>query len=186
MITVVSGLPRSGTSLLMQMLQAGGLPLLTDERRQADQSNPQGYFEFDPVRRLQQEQGWLSETEGRAVKIVAPLLLYLPPTHDYRVLFMERALEEILHSQQRMLQRLGHAEPPADEALLARAFAQQVARSKSWLAQQPHIQTLYLSHPEIIAHPLPQAERLCAFLGNDLDAAQMAAVVDPSLYRERS
>jgi hypothetical protein len=185
MIVVVSGLPRSGTSMMMQMVQAGGMALLTDERREADDSNPRGYLEYERVKQLKQDQSWLGEAEGKAVKIVAPLLPHLPASYSYRVIFMERALEEVLQSQERMLERLGRAYSPGDRELLARAFGQQVERTKAWLRQQPNVKTLYVAHAEAVREPRDMAERVNVFLGGALDVERMAAAVDARLYRER-
>ena len=188
MITVVSGLPRSGTSMMMQMLRAGGLAVLADAARPADDSNPRGYLEDTRVKRVMQDAAWLGEADGKAVKIVAPLLSYLPPGHDYRVVFMERDLDEVLASQAAMLARAGQT--GADPAVLRRAFYAQLERVKAWLAAQPNVQTCYVPYRAVVATPQLEAERVAAFLdaGLDaagLDAAAMARAVDPSLYRER-
>ena len=114
MIVVVSGLPRSGTSLMMQMLEAGGLPILMDDRRPADADNPRGYYEFQPVKTLDKDNSWMAQAEGKAVKVVSLLLYHLPPGHDYKVLFMERTIAEVLASQTAMLKRLQPtAAPPS-------------------------------------------------------------------------
>src|SRR5262245_34520180 len=105
MIVVVSGLPRSGTSLMMQMLQAGGMPLLTDDLRPADTNNPKGYWEYEPVKRLQQDNTWMHKAEGKAVKVISVLLQYLPPQHTYKIIFMQRPMQEVLASQTVMLER---------------------------------------------------------------------------------
>src|SRR5262245_44380653 len=121
MITIVSGLPRSGTCLMMQMLQAGGLPLLCDQVRAADEDNPRGYLEFDKVRQLAKDAGWMSQAEGKALKVVSLLLYHLPPGFEYRVLFMRRDLDEILTSQEKMLARRGES-PGPDRATMRRHF----------------------------------------------------------------
>src|SRR5215813_2579369 len=103
-IIVVSGLPRSGTSMMMKMLAAGGLPVLVDAIRAADDDNPNGYFEFEPVKQLADGQNeWLTEAGGKVVKIISALLEYLPKSYHYKIIFMERELKEILASQQKML-----------------------------------------------------------------------------------
>ena len=184
MVTVVSGFPRSGTSLMMQMLRAGGLPPLTDGHRPPDASNPHGYYEDDRAKRLQTDGGWLAEAEGRAVKVIAQLLPSLPGAHAYRVLFMDRDLDEVLRSQSRMLERLGR--PAASPDVLRGVFSKHLADVRRWIAAQPNVTALDVPYAGTVARPLEQAERVAAFLGLDLDAAAMAAAVDPALYRERT
>src|SRR3990167_393038 len=99
MIVIVSGLPRSGTSLMMQMLRAGGMSLLIDDQRPADADNPHGYWEYEPVKRLQHDNSWLPQAEGKAVKVVSALLQYLPPRHTYKIIVMHRPMQEVLASQ---------------------------------------------------------------------------------------
>src|SRR5882724_8514008 len=128
MIVIVSGLPRSGTSLMMQMLQAGGMPLLIDDRRPADADNPNGYWEYEPVKRLQQDNSWIPKAEGKAVKVVSALLQYLPPQYTYKIIFMQRSLQEVLASQAVMLQRRGTQGSKADDTTLATVFEQHLER----------------------------------------------------------
>ena len=183
MITVVSGLPRSGTSLMMQMLEAGGLPAVTDGARSADASNPRGYYEDDRVKRLRTDSSWAVEAEGHAVKVIAPLLPYLPRGPEYKVLFMERDLSEVLRSQGRMLERLGR--PAVSPDVLRGPFQQHVERARVWVAAQSGAAALGVPYAAAVARPLEQAERVVAFLGLRLDTEAMAEVVDASLYRER-
>jgi hypothetical protein len=184
-LTIVSGLPRSGTSLMMQMLQAGGLPALTDGARPADESNPRGYFEFEPVRRLRTDRSWLPQARGHATKVIHLLLPELPVdgSFDYRVVFMRRPLEEVLASQRAMLHREG--KPSADPTLLRRAFETQLAQVQSWLTAQSCITVLPMEYHRVLREPASVAEELRGFLRRDLDAADMVRVVDPTLYRER-
>ncbi len=184
-IAVVSGLPRSGTSMLMQMVHAGGRPALTDGERSADQDNPRGYYEHAGATRLFRDSAWLDGAEGQVVKVVAQLLPALPRDHAYRVIFIERELDQVLRSQRAMLHNLGRdaARLEADE--LKRTYAAQLRRVKVWLAQQPHIHTLYLPHAEVIADPSASAERIARFLGGGLDVARMAACVAPDLVRQQ-
>jgi hypothetical protein len=185
MIVVVSGLPRSGTSMMMQMLQAGGMVLLTDHRREADTNNPQGYWEYEAVKRLKHDQTWLGDAEGKVVKVIAPLVAYLPPAYPYKIIFMERDLEEVLQSQGRMLERLGQHYSADDQSTLKRAFTQELKQVNAWLADQPNIETLYVSYRAIILDPCAVAEQVSAFLDRKLNTEQMAAVVDAKLYREK-
>lgn len=182
--TIVSGLPRSGTSLMMQMLAAGGLPPLHDGHRPADHDNPRGYFEFAPAKNIRLDHSWIPQTHGRALKLVAQLLPFLPPDGVYRVIFMERALEEVLASQEVMLKRLG--QPGADLApeKLRGIYEQQLARVGEVLARR-QIPVLRVNHAEAIAHPNRVAGQVRTFLDLPLDCETMAAAIDASLYRQR-
>ncbi|HLT47753.1 MAG TPA: hypothetical protein VK002_11040 [Rubricoccaceae bacterium] len=182
-VVVVSGLPRAGTSMLMQMLAAGGLRPFTDGAREADASNPRGYFEHERVKALARDKSWVPEAHGHAVKVVAPLLPHLPAGPAYRVVFVERALDEVLRSQTAMLARLGR--PSADPAVVRPVYARHLAAARAWLDGTPRAEVLPLAHAEVLADPAAAAARLNAFLGGHLDEAAMAAVVDPSLHRER-
>ena len=179
MITIVTGLPRSGTSLMMQMLAAAGVPVLSDGARKADADNPHGYLEDARVMALHSNASWLGEARGRALKVVAPLLPSLPREHDYRVVWMQRDLDEVLASQARMLERAGH-EAGADDTVLRRAFEKQVetARADFQVRGAP---ILDVDYARAVAEPLAVAREVCVFLGGDLDADVAAAVVDASL-----
>ncbi|MGA2052310.1 MAG: alkaline phosphatase family protein, partial [Opitutales bacterium] len=161
-VTIVSGLPRSGTSLVMQMLAAGGFPLLTDGARAPDSANPRGYFEYEKVKSLARDSSWIAEARGRAVKIVAPLLPFLPRETHYRVIFVERDLDEVLASQTAMLAGQGHA--TRDHAALRRAYRQQSANAFALLARHPHMTHLVVHHADILADPAAAALRLNTFL----------------------
>ncbi|TWT86644.1 hypothetical protein Mal64_34730 [Pseudobythopirellula maris] len=186
-ITVVSGLPRSGTSLLMQMLAAGGMEVYTDGERAADDDNPRGYLELEAVKRLKHDASWLPAARGKAVKVISHLLGDLPDGEDYRVVFLERDIEEVLDSQQKMLERLGRPGAPRD--VVRRAFAAHLAGFDRLTASREDMAVLRLPYAEIIATPKAAAERLAGFVGDaspaPLDAAAMAAAVDPALYRNR-
>jgi hypothetical protein len=184
-VTVVSGLPRSGTSLMMQMLHAGGMPVLTDGLRTADENNQRGYFEFDPVKRLRSDRSWLPQARGHAVKIIHLLLrdLLLDGSLQYRIVFMRRPLDEVLASQRVMLQRDGKA--GADPAVLRKAFESQLAQLDAWLSAQAGITVLPVQHPQLMREPLAVADALSDFLGLALDKAAMVGVVDPKLHRQR-
>lgn len=185
MITIVSGLPRSGTSLLMQMLAAGGYPVLCDDERRADEDNPRGYFEYTPVRRLEQDNRWLAQAEGKALKVVSPLLYHLPKDFDYCLIFIQRPLDEVLRSQAMMLSRSGRAVASHDPAMQLH-FERHLRAVDAWIEQQPNISRLTLNHAEVMADPRRTAERLCEFLRTDLNLERMAAIVDPGLYRQRT
>lgn len=198
-ITVVSGLPRAGTSLLMQLLEAAGLAIARDEARAADEDNPRGYLELSAVKAIRRDVAFLADCRGRVVKIVAPLLLELPADHAYRVLFVERDPSELLASQRAMLQRAGQRVPSDAEPALARAFAATVARCRAWLAERPAIDCLFVPHRRLLLDPRAELERIADFLERTAARAgapepvaarrerlaAMASVIDPTLYRQR-
>ncbi len=185
-LVVVSGLPRSGTSMLMQMLAAGGMPILADGVRAADQDNPRGYLEFEPVRNLRKDARCLLAGRGKAVKIVAPLLTALPPRLPCRVILAERDLDEVLDSQERMLARR-HAPPAAPQRrrMLKDEYLRTLGRVKAMLARRPLTQLLVIAHAHAMADPFATAAQLNHFLGGGLDVAKMAAAIDPALHRNR-
>jgi len=183
-IVVVSGLPRSGTSLLMQMLKAGGLPVLTDGLRVADEDNPRGYFEWEPAKRLPREPELIRMAEGKAVKIVSSLLWALPPGYEYRVLYMERPLAEVAASQVAMIRRHGGAAPLEGEALV-RALAAHQQQVLALVRQIPGAALCTVRYHDVLADPFQQARRIANFLGMPLDCEPMARQADRRLYRQR-
>lgn len=184
-IVVVSGLPRSGTSMMMRALEAGGIPPLTDQIRAADDDNPKGYYEFERVKRLPQgDAAWLDEARGRSVKVISALLTYLPPSHQYHVIFMRRHLDEVLRSQRKMLERRGQSAADDDEAMRA-LLQEHEASVRQWAAAQPNIAFLAVDYNAMLADPPAAVAQLRGFLGRDLDLIAMAAAVDASLYRNR-
>ncbi|MFO1352219.1 MAG: sulfotransferase family protein [Gammaproteobacteria bacterium] len=182
---IVSGLPRSGTSMMMRMLAAGGMPLLTDSWRGADHDNPHGYFEYEPVKAIRADQSWLAGARGKAVKIVSPLLMGLAIDHPCRILFMQRPLAEIMASQRKMLERRGEPAEREADAALARHFEDHLRDVRRWLEGQTHMKACYVRYHEALASPAACASEINAFLGAHLDERQMAAAVDPALYRQR-
>jgi len=183
-ITVVSGLPRSGTSMMMQMLRAGGLTCLTDELREADISNPKGYFEFEKVKGLRANNSWLPEAKGKVIKIISHLLACLPPELNYKIIFMERDLDEVLASQRKMLVNQGQGEENLSDERLGQIFSQQLRQVKKMLADR-QISTLFLGYQDVLEDPVEISTQLQAFLGNNLDQQAMRDVVDHNLYRQR-
>lgn len=183
LITVVSGLPRSGTSLVMQMLAAGGVPILADGERAADLNNPRGYHEYAPIKSLAAGAPWIADARGKAIKVISQLLEHLPAGESYRVLYLRRNLDEVLASQQAMLARLGQPAPP--QAAVRAAFERHLAQIQPWLATQPYVNCLALEFAEVIARPVDAAASIAELLQLELDIEQMAAAVDPKLYRER-
>jgi hypothetical protein len=188
-IIVVSGLPRSGTSMMMQMLAAGGVPVVSDGVREADESNPAGYFELEAVKTLDQpgDRRWLKDARGHAVKIVSALLEHLPESYNYKVIFMERPLAEVLASQDAMLARAQpQISPDSDSrAALVAEFERHMRRIRAVVLRRPCFDTLPVSHTETIFDPHGAADTVARFLGFRLDLDAMAATVDPRLYRQR-
>lgn len=182
-VTVVSGLPRSGTSLAMQMLAAGGIPPMTDHERAADHDNPRGYFEFERVKQLRTDKAWLDEAAGRAVKVIHLLLTELPDDRDYRVVFMRRDVAEVVRSQRVMLERAGRAGGALTPERLGAVYEQQLGATARWLAERRRFRVLGVPYAGVIADPNAWTGPLNEFLGGDLDTAAMAEAVDPKLYR---
>lgn len=186
-ITVVSGLPRSGTSMMVKMLAAGGIEPMTDGLRQADDDNPNGYFELERVKKLREgDAAWLQDAPGKSIKVISALLEYLPPGYDYRVLFMQRNLGEVLASQRQMLANRGEASDQASDEQMARRYLSHLEEIDAWLKTRRDIETLYVPYNRLVQDPLPYIQQVNAFLGGGLDLEAMAKVVDPKLYRKRS
>lgn len=184
-VTIVSGLPRSGTSLMMQMLQAGGMKLLTDERRAADQNNPRGYFEYEAVKRSSTDVSWLELAGGRAVKVIHLLLRHLPADRQYRVIFMVRDMQEVIASQRAMLKAGGRTGARIPDDKLAGVFEQQLVEVRQWLAERRDFGGLYVNYRDVLANPSAAAQNISRFLGGRLDVSAMASVVDLALYHQR-
>jgi hypothetical protein len=186
-IIVVSGLPRSGTSMLMQMLDAGGVSVLSDGVRPPDVSNPRGYYEHEGVKRLHADgdKSWLADGRGKALKVVSFLLRHLPDIYTYRVIFMLRPLPEIVASQNRMLDALAEARGNANEAGLMDTYAAHLASVRSLLSARPSFSTLDVHYRAVVADPATAAMRIADFLGCHLDIARMVGAVEPALYHNR-
>lgn len=185
-VTVVSGLPRSGTSMLMKMLEASGISPLTDNIRTADEDNPRGYYEFERVKKLPDgDIAWVKDAKGKSVKVIAALLEHLPPGYTYKVIFMHRNMDEILSSQKQMLIRTGKPTDKVSDEELARLFRKHLIKIKTWIHQQPNISVLDVDYNALLSDPGEYPERINEFLGKDLDTDKMLEVVDPSLYRQR-
>ena len=184
-ITVVSGLPRSGTSLMMSMLQAGGCLPLVDNVRQADEDNPKGYFEFERVKKLNDDQSWLQFARGKSVKIISALLNKLPTEHHYKIIFMRRSIQEVLASQRQMLIRRGEPDDQVSDKQMEIVFNRHLQQIELWLAQQPNMDVLYVDYGRLVHSPFELTPSINTFLGGWLDEQKMAQVVDPDLYRQR-
>lgn len=189
MIVVVSGLPRSGTSLAMQMLAAGGLPVLTDGVRESDRNNPRGYYEWEAIKQLPQDPTLIAEAQGKAVKVISSLLLTLPAEREYRVIFMLRSIEEVQASQAAMIRNLGTQAPAipvqAMQAAL-RAHLAQVSAALATRANGGRFSVLKINYRDLIDNPAGAARSIVEFLGFPLDVEAMARQVDPLLYRQRA
>jgi hypothetical protein len=187
-VIVVSGLPRSGTSMAMQMLEAAGIPLVSDGVREASEDNPRGYCEDERVKRLHkkdEDQVWLSEARGKAVKVISFLLRDLPATNHYKVIFMRRPLSEVLASQRKMLERRGESDATSDETMF-QLWQSHLSKVESLLERSPHLEHLDLHYADVVEDALTQAHRIREFLDLPLDAEAMANAVDESLYRNRA
>ncbi|HRN68903.1 MAG TPA: sulfotransferase [Promineifilum sp.] len=185
-ITVVSGLPRSGTSMMMKMLEAGGIPPVTDELREADEDNPKGYYEFERVKQMDQgDTRWVVEARGKVVKVISALLKHLPPGEQYRVVFVRRNMPEILASQRKMLIRRGEDPDKMDDAQMALLFEKHLKQIDEWLKGQPNFRVLYVHYSDVLADPRPQIAKINEFLGDNLNTQAMIQAIDPKLYRNR-
>jgi hypothetical protein len=185
-VVIVSGLPRSGTSMMMKMLEAGGMAIMTDAVRQADIDNPKGYFEYERVKHLEKEtdKSYIREGRGKALKVISFLLKDLPGDCFYRVIFMRRHLDEVITSQNRMLDRRG--EDAIDEReTMAEAYRNHLAAVKIMVRTRPNFEMLEFRYDEAVANPRQAARAVSAFLGGRLDEAAMVGVVDGELYRNR-
>ncbi len=186
-VVLVSGLPRSGTSMAMKMLAAGGLEVVADGVRTADEDNPRGYFEDERVKNLGQspDKEWLRAARGRAVKVISYLLKDLPADNNYKVVFLRRDLREVLASQSKMLERRNEENGASDEQMLE-IFESHLWRIDYLFKHAPHLERLDLLYSEVVAEPRRAAERMNAFLGGRLDVEKMVEAVDPQLYRNRA
>jgi len=185
-LTIVSGLPRSGTSMLMQMLEAADLEIFTDKERTADASNPKGYYEHEAVKGLKRNKKWIPEANGKVVKVIAHLLQHLPMNYRYRVIFMERDVLEVVASQQKMLIRDGkRVKEDVLPMPLVEKYKATLEKVKQWAEERPNVEILYVPHREAIENPFMQAMLINDFLGGNLAVEKMAQVVDANLYRER-
>jgi hypothetical protein len=185
-VIVVSGLPRSGTSMAMKMLEAGGVPLVTDGQRGADIDNPKGYFEDERVLHLAQagDKAWLRDSRGKAIKIISYLLRHLPADNNYKVVFMRRDLSEVLASQAKMLDRRGEVDE-ANDARMRELFETDLWKAAYFMKHAAHVEAVEIHYSEVLAAPEAHARLIAEFVGGPLDVQRMAEVVDPDLYRNR-
>lgn len=186
-VYVVSGLPRSGTSMMMRMLEAGGIDPFSDGERTADVDNPEGYYEFERVKQLESDpdRRWVREARGQALKVISFLLRFLPDDNAYRIVYMRRHLDEVLSSQDKMLDRLGNAAPGADLEAMREAYRNDIVAARLYARKQPFMQMIEVHYAEVVADPAGTARQVNEFLGGKLDEAAMAAAVNAHLYRNR-
>jgi len=184
-VTIVSGLPRSGTSMMMRMLEAGGMPVLVDNLREADEDNPNGYYEFEEVKKVREDASWLQDARGKAVKMVYRLLYDLPRDDTYRVIFMTRKLEEVIASQNTMLQRNGKGSDDLSGEQLAQIYGKQLREARAWLDSRPNFEVLYVDYGDVLNETQGVADEINQFLHGNLNTDAMVEVPNPSLYRQR-
>jgi hypothetical protein len=184
--TIVSGIPRSGTSLMMQMLRAGGLEVMTDYQRRADEDNPEGYFEWEEIRNLPKNPELLLRAEGKVIKVISALVPALPPGNNYRVIFMNRPIAEVVASQARMIDRRRTRGPEMPPDRLATTLEQHRALVLRGMRDSPDFELLEIDYPHLIIEPAIWIERILEFLGGTLDSAAMGACIKPSLHRNRA
>ncbi|MCF7870283.1 MAG: sulfotransferase domain-containing protein [Candidatus Omnitrophica bacterium] len=184
-ITIVSGLPRSGTSMMMKMLEAGGIRPLIDNLRQADPDNPKGYYEYERVKKIKDDQDWLKQAEGKAVKMVSALLKHLPKNYQYKVIFMERKMAEILASQKKMLIRQNKPTDAIPDQKMAQLYQKHLTKVKAWLKEQDNIEFIDIDYNQALKNPSEIIRKIKAFLSHNLDTSSMVGIIDNSLYRQR-
>lgn len=186
-VILVSGLPRSGTSMMMKVLEAGGLPVLIDGLRAADTDNPEGYYEFERVKELDKgDTAWVRDAQGKAVKVISALLEYLPRDYQYRVIFMNRNIDEVLKSQRKMLLHRGEDIDAVNDREMAELFSKHVAKVKAWLRTQPNFSVLEVDYNAMMQDPAPYIRSINQFIDNTLDEQAMAQMINPDLYRNRA
>jgi hypothetical protein len=172
--------------MMMKMLEAGGLEILTDNLREADANNPKGYYEFERVKQLKDgDFDWLPDAIGKVVKIVTGLITFLPEEYNYKVVFMQRDLNEVLSSQKKMLGRLGKADDKIPDDRMAKIYQEHLKQVNGWIDKQPNMEVLKVNYNTMVVDPADSLKAINAFLGKKMNVDTMADVVDKKLYRER-
>lgn len=184
-IIVVSGLPRSGTSMMMKMLESGGMPLVIDHQRPADENNPHGYYEFEKTKYLQHNNAWIDMACGKAIKIISWLLYYLPMNQSYKIIFMHRNIQEILASQQAMIHRLGTSMHSARDDDMEQIFTKHLQEIEHWLNQKTNISVLPIEYRDVLEQPIPIVKTITQFIDTSLNSTNMLSAIIPTLYRQR-
>jgi len=171
--------------MMMKMLEVGGMTPLIDNLRAANADNPNGYYEFERVKKLPHgDHIWLVEAQGKVVKIIAVLLPYLPDRFEYRIIFMEREIREVLGSQRKMLEHRGASQTVSDDEL-SRLFEKHILQVDAWIKAQPNVLRMDVSYNELLQDPALNIEHIRLFLNLELDTGKMIGIVDPNLYRQR-
>lgn len=179
---IVSGLPRSGTSMMMQMLKDAGVEILADDKRKADRNNPKGYLELQAVKKLDKDNSCLENVEGKAVKVISHLLEYLLEDKNYKIIFMDRNMDEIIQSQQKMLKKELNDFPPE----VVNAFKKEIKNVELWVEENDNIEMIRINYSDVIREPEERVQKILDFLDLDLNKRKMVEVVDPDLYRNRA
>jgi hypothetical protein len=185
-ITIVSGLPRSGTSMMMKILDAGGIKVLTDNLRTADEDNPKGYYEFELVKEMKEKQEWLVSAKGKVVKVISALLKDLSADFNYKVIFMQRNMSEVLASQKKMLLRRGEPTNSISDEKMEKVFQNHLKQIDKWMQSQENFEVLYVHYNKILKDPEPYLQEINSFMGNSLDLDKMRGVIDKRLYRNKA
>jgi predicted AlkP superfamily phosphohydrolase/phosphomutase/tetratricopeptide (TPR) repeat protein len=184
-VTVVSGLPRSGTSMMMQLLVAAGREALSDSKRMADEDNPLGYFEFEKVLGLAKDASWIPLARGKVIKIVAQLLPFLPPGEHYQIIFMQRELGEVIASQRAMLERQGRSGAQLSEQQLRQTYVEHLNRVRNQLSRRPEIRTLVVDYSKLLDEPEDNVGRIAEFVGEPFLREHAIKSIRPKLRRQR-
>ena len=184
-IIVVTGLPRSGTSLMMQILQSMGIEIFTDNKRLPNESNPKGYFEHELVKMIEYDTSWVKEVEGKAIKIVSPLLAYLPNNHSYKIIFMDRVLDEIVQSQEKMLSVNNVPNPQIKPGVIKQIFIKDLKQAWSSIRELSHSESLEISHSKLLKKPDSELKKIKRFLNINVDLKNAINVIDEKLYRAK-
>ena len=184
-VTIVSGLPRSGTSMMMQAVHAGGMAAVTDNIRKSDSDNPRGYYEFEPVKKTKEDSSWVQNATGKVVKMVYRLLYDLPADYEYRIIFMNRSIEEVLLSQKKMLERIGKKGADIADEKLSELFKSELEKIYKWIDAQPNFSIVSVNYRDAVESPQAQCSIVNDFLGGNLDTDKMASAIEPTLYRNR-
>jgi hypothetical protein len=185
-IIVVSGIPRSGTSMMMQMVEAAGFPILADDKRAPDDANQKGYYELEAVKASKRDTSWVAAAPGHAVKVIHALLPHLPTGHRYRVVLMKRDLREVVASQTAMLEATGQSADDLPEARLVEIFSTQLTQTRRTLDETPCFEWIEVEYADLLRGDEAEILRVANFLGRPARSAGMGRVIDQGLYRART
>lgn len=185
-ITIVSGLPRSGTSLMMSILKNGGMSILEDQQRRPDEDNPRGYYEYEKVKDLAKNNSWVCDHGGKVIKVISFLLKNLPDNMNYDVIFMNRNIKEVLKSQSKMLERSGVNLGSVSDDVMEKKFLDHLEKTNNWFSLQKNMKVYYVDYSKLVKDTNNVIHDLCLFLGRDLNKNNMLSAVDKNLYRQKS